>query len=260
MDCKKSNLYTKTGDNGMSSLYNGERVKKDSVYFECLGDLDELNSNLGLVKAFWRDEMDSSIIKLYNAPGAGAMFYKHEKCVDSGKYYEWFSLSKYIHEIQCNLMNISTQIATPIQMGSITQNSTLNSTQNSTLNSTDWVKKVGLETNIIGTLEKNIDRLDSILPPIKNFVVPSGNKLISQIHVCRSITRRCERTYVRILNWGDLSNSTQNSTDNDILTEQMNIPKIYLNRLSDYFFALSRFVAMTLEVEEDLYSRNFNKK
>ena len=40
MDCKKSNLYTKTGDNGMSSLYNGERVKKDSVYFECLGDLD----------------------------------------------------------------------------------------------------------------------------------------------------------------------------------------------------------------------------
>ena len=128
------------------------------------------------------------------------------------------------------------------------------------MNSTDWVKKVGLETNIIGTLEKNIDRLDSILPPIKNFVVPSGNKLISQIHVCRSITRRCERTYVRILNWGDLNISTQNSTENGILTEQMNIPKIYLNRLSDYFFALSRFVAMTLEIEEDLYSRNFNKK
>jgi cob(I)alamin adenosyltransferase len=243
MDCKKSNLYTKTGDNGMSSLYNGERVKKDSVYFECLGDLDELNSNLGLVKAFWRDEMDSSIIKLYNAPGAGAMFYKHEKCVDSGKYYEWFNLSKYIHEIQCNLMNISTQIATPIQMGS------------TTLNTADWVKKVGLDTNIISILEKNIDRLDSILPPIKNFVVPSGNKLISQIHICRSITRRCERTYVRILNWGDLNNSTEL-----LLTEQMNIPKIYLNRLSDYFFALSRFVAMTLEIEEDLYSRNLNKK
>jgi cob(I)alamin adenosyltransferase len=145
-------------------------------------------------------------------------------------------------------MNISTQIATPIQMGS-TQNTT-----NTTQNTSDWVKKVGLDTNIIGSIEKNIDRLDSILPPIKNFVVPSGNKLISQIHVCRSITRRCERTYVRILNWGDLS------TENGILTEQMNIPKIYLNRLSDYFFALSRFVAMTLEIEEDLYSRNFNKK
>jgi cob(I)alamin adenosyltransferase len=239
MDCKKSNLYTKTGDNGMSSLYNGERVKKDSVYFECLGDLDELNSNLGLVKAFWRDEMDSSIIKLYNAPGAGAMFYKHEKCVDSGKYYEWFNLSKYIHEIQCNLMNISTQIATPFKG-----------------NFNEWISKVGINTSVISDIEKNIDRLDSVLPPLKNFVVPSGNKLISQIHVCRSITRRCERTYVRILNWGDLSNSTENG----ILTEQMNIPKIYLNRLSDYFFALSRFVAMTLEIEEDLYSRNFNKK
>jgi len=236
---KKSNLYTKTGDNGTSSLYNGTRVKKDSIYFECLGDIDELNSNLGLVKAFWRDEMDLSVIKLYNAPGAGALFYKHEKCVDSGKYYEWFSLSKYIHEIQCNLMDISTQIATPFKD-----------------NLESWVSKVGISKEIISDIEKNIDRLDSVLPPLKNFVVPSGNKLISQIHVCRSITRRCERKYVGILNCGDLNEYTQNNT----LLEQMNIPTKYLNRLSDYFFALSRFVAMTLEIEEDIYSRNLNKK
>ena len=98
-------------------------------------------------------------------------------------------------------------------------------------------------------IEKKIDRLDSILPPLKNFVVPSGNKLISQIHICRSITRRCERRYVSILN---LESKIE-------LIEVLNIPMKYLNRLSDYLFVLSRFVAMTLDIEEDLFFRNFTK-
>ena len=224
---KKSTIYTRTGDKGLSSLYNGDRVKKDSVYFECLGDIDELNSNLGLVKAFWKEEFGEP--KLYNAPGAGAMFYKHEKCIDSGKYYEWFVLGDYIHKIQCILMNISTQIATPFKD-----------------DYEEWVSRVGISTSIIQNIEKNIDRLDSVLPPLKNFVVPSGNKLIAQIHVCRSITRRCERRYVSIRN-------------NELLNDQLNIPTKYLNRLSDYLFVLSRFVAMTLEIEEDLFFRDFTK-
>jgi cob(I)alamin adenosyltransferase len=235
---KKSNLYTKKGDKGFSTLYNGMILNKDSVEFECLGDLDELNSNLGLVKAFWKDEFDST--KLYNAPGAGSMFYKSERCIDTGKYYEWFSLGKSIHEIQCNIMNISTQIATPLKVDY----------SNDHLD--NWIIKAGLNKKIINSIEKYIDRLDSILPPLKNFVVPSGNKLISQIHVCRSITRRCERRYVGL----KLDNiSYSKDGDPDFIREQLNIPKIYMNRLSDYLFALSRFVAMSLEIEEDLYVR-----
>jgi cob(I)alamin adenosyltransferase len=230
---KKSNIYTRTGDKGLSGLYNGDRVSKDSIYFECLGDIDELNSNLGLLKAFWKEEFGKSDIKLYNAPGAGALFYKHEKCIDSGKYYEWFVLGDYIHKIQCILMNISTQIATPFKD-----------------DYEGWVSKVGINISLISDIEKNIDRLDSVLPPLKNFVVPSGNKLISQIHICRSITRRCERRYVSI----------RNSESNiELLNDQLNIPTKYLNRLSDYLFVLSRFVAMTLEIEEDLFFRNFTK-
>ena len=228
---KKSTIYTRTGDKGLSCLYNGDRVNKDSIYFECLGDIDELNSNLGLVKAFWKEEFGEP--KLYNAPGAGAMFYKHEKCIDSGKYYEWFVLGEYIHKIQCILMNISTQIATPFK----------DDLEN-------WLSKVGIGKELITEIEKNIDRLDSILPPLKNFVVPSGNKLISQIHVCRSITRRCERRYVSIRN---------SESSIELLNDQLNIPMKYLNRLSDYLFVLSRFVAMTLEIEEDLFFRDFTK-
>ena len=47
---KKSFLYTGTGDEGTSQLFNGERLEKDHVVFECLGDVDEVNCYIGLVR------------------------------------------------------------------------------------------------------------------------------------------------------------------------------------------------------------------
>ena len=41
-------IYTKTGDDGTTGLYGGERVAKDSLRVECYGTVDELNSVLGL--------------------------------------------------------------------------------------------------------------------------------------------------------------------------------------------------------------------
>ena len=43
-------ITTRGGDRGDSSLYNGERRGKDELIFECLGDIDELSSWLGLIK------------------------------------------------------------------------------------------------------------------------------------------------------------------------------------------------------------------
>lgn len=44
-------IYTKTGDKGQTSLLGGTRVNKDNEIFDLLGDIDELNSYLGLVRA-----------------------------------------------------------------------------------------------------------------------------------------------------------------------------------------------------------------
>lgn len=43
-------LYTKTGDDGTSSLMNGKRIKKSDIVFEVLGSLDELSCQIGLAK------------------------------------------------------------------------------------------------------------------------------------------------------------------------------------------------------------------
>lgn len=52
-------VSTKTGDKGTTSLANGERVSKDSIMFEVIGGLDELNSWLGLVAVKMEHEFGS---------------------------------------------------------------------------------------------------------------------------------------------------------------------------------------------------------
>ena len=49
-------IYTKTGDKGQTSLYDGTRVDKDSLRVESYGTVDELNSYIGFASKFINDE------------------------------------------------------------------------------------------------------------------------------------------------------------------------------------------------------------
>jgi len=74
-------------------------------------------------------------------------------------------------------------------------------------------------------IEKAIDHYESKLDELKNFILPGGSKGAALLHICRTITRRAEREVVAL-------NKTVKIGDNII---------IFLNRLSDLFFVLSRF-------------------
>ncbi len=75
-------------------------------------------------------------------------------------------------------------------------------------------------------LEKAIDQMNEELTPLKNFILPGGSSIAAKAHVCRTICRRAERRVVTL--------SKVAQVEPEII--------IYLNRLSDYFFVLARFL------------------
>lgn len=83
-------------------------------------------------------------------------------------------------------------------------------------------------------LEKEIDRMDEHLPPMKHFVLPGGHPSVSLAHVCRTVCRRAERRVIEL---------AKNQSGLEFIIT-------YLNRLSDYFFVLSRKLAYDFKTEE----------
>jgi len=236
-------LYTKTGDKGSSSLYNGTRVPKTSVYFKLLGDLDELNTFIGMSKSLWKEIISKSDVKVYNRSNG---IYRDLPSIDTGLYYEWYNYHV-LTSIQCTIMDISSFIATPPW----DENKPIKGDINEFIE--NWENKASVDPVIINQIEKFIDRLDSLCPPITNFVVPGNDQLVSSIHICRTISRRCERSYLEFLEADLLYYGVYDSVDAHFKNVQ-----IYLNRLSDMFFALSRFLAVSLEITEECYSKKKN--
>ncbi len=92
-----------------------------------------------------------------------------------------------------------------------------------------------LKEDDIAFLEREIDKMNEILPPMKNFILPGGHLAVSTAHVARCVCRRAERICVAMQENGDFI---------DALVLK------YLNRLSDYLFVLARYIGHLLNAEE----------
>jgi len=89
----------------------------------------------------------------------------------------------------------------------------------------------------VSRLEKQIDEYQTILENLKSFTLPGGGKLNAYAHVARTVCRRLERLLWRL--------NEEEPLDENIMK--------YVNRLSDYLFVYSRWVAKQLKEDEFLW-------
>lgn len=180
-------IYTKTGDEGKTSLFRGGRVSKDHDRIEAYGTVDELNSILGIV-----------LTEIQN---------KEAKQI--------------LIKIQNDLFIVGSDLATVIEIDEKNDKKVIRTTK-----------------EMIEYLEKQIDYFDEKLPPIKNFILPGGSKSAANLHHARTVCRRAERKVVRLMNSVDISAKVM----------------IYLNRLSDFLFVLSRFENFQANIPDTIWN------
>ena len=159
-----SKIYTRTGDDGTTGLGDGSRINKDSPRIEAMGDIDELNSSIGLLLTEAIPEHLAAILTA----------------------------------IQHDLFDLGGEVSIP--------------------------RHSLLKTERIDWLEKNLDALNVLLPPLKEFILPGGTRTAALCHIARAMCRRAERHTIKLAHEQTINETTVH----------------YLNRLSDLLFVMAR--------------------
>jgi cob(I)alamin adenosyltransferase len=96
----------------------------------------------------------------------------------------------------------------------------------------------------VKALERLMDQCQKELEPLKSFILPGGGRIGGFLHQCRTICRRAER---------DMLTLSREEPINPCLLK-------YVNRLSDVFFVLSRWVGKRLGEQEYLWERGLQPR
>ena len=168
-------IYTKTGDDGTTSLGDMSRTSKNDPRLEAYATVDEANSAIGVVLALGGIKDDE--------------------------------ITKLLVRIQNDLFDVGADLCTPIVDNPTTEPLRVLESQ-------------------IDYLEKQIDKYNESLQPLRTFVLPSGTPASALMHVARTVVRRAERnTWHALHSFGGGVNP---------------VTAKYLNRLSDLLFVLAR--------------------
>jgi len=196
-------IYTKTGDSGKTSLYDGNRASKYLINFEVIGEIDELSSRIGLLYVYIQNLVSN----------------KDESMLEYYKY-----LLNLLRKIQCNLQNFNSYIAT------LEQNNR---------------RLPELDNNMVEELEQSIDHMEQTNPRLVQFILPGVSQTDAQAHLCRTQTRKAERMLVYLHDSKEILSIIKKDRDIQFELENFLIPEIilkYMNRLSDFFFVLARWL------------------
>lgn len=167
-----------------------------------------------------RIEAYGSIDELNSIVGLARVF--NEESLDAGEAHRF--LDEVLCQIQDELFDLGSELATPpefFQQG---------------------MYRVG--SGEIARLEKLMDKCQKDLEPLKSFILPGGGRVGAYLHQCRTVCRRAERDVLRL------------SRAEEINSEVIK----YVNRLSDLFFVLSRWIAKQTGEQEYLWQRGLMEK
>ncbi len=195
-------IYTKTGDKGQTSLADGTRVSKADARLETYGTADELNAWVGMLRAALENYPTLAL-----RPGALA---DPQALLDIDEHLLW---------VQNRLFNLGASLSAAPG---------------------EWITAADT-----AQLEHWIDAMQADLTPVRAFVLPAGNELVARCHICRTITRRLERLMVSLSQAEAIPNPEQKPDQPKETDPKQKYPQAeeccFVNRLSDYFFVLSRW-------------------
>ena len=128
-----------------------------------------------------------------------------------------------LEEISSRLFDVGSAIATPVN----------------TTESQSKLTHTKFDEKNVEWLEKRIDEMDLELPPLKNFILPSGGVAASQLHMARTLARRSERRIWPLIRTGQVD------------------PVVgrYVNRLSDFLFTAARIMSKRTGGVEKIYKK-----
>lgn len=196
-----SKIYTRGGDKGQTHLVGGSRVSKADPRLEAYGDVDELNSVLGVCR--------SQVLLFQN------QVQSHKEV-----YHTW---PVELAHLQNHLFFIGSRLAC----------------EDEKLRE----QLPALPAAAIPAIEQKIDQWTALLAPLKEFILPGGHLLASELHVARTVCRRSERAIAALLQL-----ETQAPIDSLELR--------YINRLSDYLFTAARFANLCFSIPDQTWKKD----
>ncbi len=211
MGNRLSKIYTRTGDDGSTGMADGSRVSKADNLFSVMGDVDELNSHIGLVRA--------QLAQAITASNTGVTD-DNQKLPERLHQQADRDFGQALVIIQHLLFNLGGELSMP--------------------------EYEGVNASHIDWLEQQIDAMNTTLPPLKDFILPTGSVLVSQLHVARCVCRRAERQAVLL----------QQQRPQAIRSTAVSL----VNRLSDWLFVAARFCTDPEQVSEVLWDSQVLQK
>ncbi|MFM7254856.1 MAG: cob(I)yrinic acid a,c-diamide adenosyltransferase [Betaproteobacteria bacterium] len=165
MGQRLSVIATRTGDDGSTGLGDGSRTPKNSLRIHAMGEVDELNCQLGALRAFLAGPRSTnpSTDPESAIPGAGA--------ADSAGV-DLAHVDALLLEIQHDLFDLGGELCIP--------------------------GFENLREAQLLRLDEALALYNADLPRLAEFILPGGSMLAAQAHVCRAVCRRAERAVVAL--------------------------------------------------------------